>query len=306
MAIAPSLPTPTAASDDYGSPGRSAWMDIDWREHQRWIEVAGRPVNVIEMGEGPALVFIHGLSGSWQNWLEQIPVFAPSHRVIAMDLPGFGHSPMPAEKISISGYGRIVDELLDKLDVERADVIGNSMGGFIGAELAIAFSVRVSRLALVAAAGLSVEHQRSEPGLAALRRLENVLAFYSGWIATRSDWFARRARTRRAVLSIVARHPHRLPAALAAEQIRGSGKPGFIDALDALTDYPIRDRLGDIECPTLVVWGTHDRLVPLRDASEFERLIPHARKVIFEDTGHVPMLERPARFNAELERFLAE
>jgi pimeloyl-ACP methyl ester carboxylesterase len=77
-------------------------------------------------------------------------------------------------------------------------------------------------------------------------------------------------------------------------------------ALDALTSYPIRDRLSDIRVPTLIVWGTHDRLVPLKDASEFERLIPGSRKVIFNDTGHMPMLERPGRFNRLLEDFLAE
>ena len=87
--------------------------------------------------------------------------------------------------------------------------------------------------------------------------------------------------------------PTCFPPPLVAEQIRGSGKPGFVDALDALTDYPIRDRLPEIACPTLIVWGEDDKLVPVRDADEFERLIPDARKVVFPDTGHVAMLERP-------------
>ncbi len=98
-------------------------------------------------------------------------------------------------------------------------------------------------------------------------------------------------------MGVVAAHPDLLPAPLVAEQIRGSGKPGFVDALDALTDYPIRDRLPEIACPTLIVWGEDDMLVPVRDADEFERLIPDARKVVFPDTGHVAMLERPAAFN---------
>jgi pimeloyl-ACP methyl ester carboxylesterase len=279
---------------------------VDWRTHQRWVTVQGRPVNVIELGQGPPLVFVHGLAGSWQNWLEQLPVFARERRVIALDLPGFGYSPMPAEKITIPGYARTLDALCQALDVDAAAFVGNSMGGFIGAELAISSPQRVERLVLVSAAGLTIEHQRSEPGLAALRRLENILAFYTGWIAAHSEAAARRSRLRRAVLALVAAHPDQLPAPLIAEQIRGSGKPGFIDAVDALTSYPIRDRLGEIACPTLVVWGDRDRLVPVRDASEFERLIPNARKVIFEDTGHVAMLERPTRFNAVLEDFLAE
>ena len=83
------------------------------------------------------------------------------------------------------------------------------------------------------------------------------------------------------IFGIVAHHPERLPGPLVAEQVRGSGKPGFVPALDALTDYPIRDRLGEIACPTLIVWGAEDKLVPVRDADEFARLIPNARKVVW-------------------------
>ena len=89
------------------------------------------------------LVFVHGLSGTWQNWLLNIPAFMDSHRVIALDLPGFGESPMPREKISIQGYARILDGLLEQLGVESAAVVGNSMGGFVAAELALSFSTRV-------------------------------------------------------------------------------------------------------------------------------------------------------------------
>jgi pimeloyl-ACP methyl ester carboxylesterase len=290
----------------YGPDARSAWLDVDWREHQRWVQVAGAPVNVIDLGEGDPMVFIHGLSGSWVNWLENLPHFARSHRVIAMDLPGFGHSPMPADEISIAGYGRIVDELLTALDAERAVIVGNSMGGFIGAEVAIQFLTRVEKLVLISAAGLSIEHQRNEPALRLLERLDNVLIFTGGWAATRSETLTRRPKMRRQLMKLVADRAEALPAPLIAEQIKGSGKPGFVPALDALSDYPIRDRLGEIECPVLVVWGEKDRLVPVRDAYEFGRLIPQAQVVVWPDTGHVAMLERPAAFNALVDEFLAQ
>lgn len=151
----------TALPDEpgaYGATGRSEWLDVDWGAHQRWVRIGGRAVNVIELGTGPPLVFIHGLSGSWQNWLEQLPVFARDHRVVAFDLPGFGASEMPSEPISISGYARLVDALFSELGIAGAAVVGNSMGGFIGAELAIAFPPRVERLVLVSAAGLSIQH----------------------------------------------------------------------------------------------------------------------------------------------------
>jgi pimeloyl-ACP methyl ester carboxylesterase len=305
-------------ADVYGPVGRSPWLDVDWSAHQRWILADGQAVNTIELGPTRApegtdgdvrqpLVFVHGLSGCWANWLEQLPVLAAEHRVVTLDLPGFGYSPMPSGEISISGYARLLDRLLDELGIDAAAVVGNSMGGFIAAELAIAFPQRVERLVLVSAAGISTTgHPGTTRALASLRRLEAVLAATAGWVASKSDAVARRARLREALMALVVAHPGRLPAALAAEQLRGAGKPGFIQALQSILDYDIRERLPEIACPTLVVWGQRDRLVPLRDADVFVELIPHARKVVFQDTGHMSMLERPAAFNALLEEFLAE
>jgi pimeloyl-ACP methyl ester carboxylesterase len=292
---------------------RARWQDVDWRAHQRWRIVDGTPVNTIELGpengdaEAKPLVFVHGLSGSWPNWLEQLPAFAAEHRVITLDLPGFGHSPMPHEAISISGYARMLDRLLDQLEIDAAAVVGNSMGGFIGAELAIAFPQRVERLVLVSAAGISTHAPRgSAQAVPVLRRLERILMASAAWAASVSDTTMRRARLRDAALGVVIRHPSKLPAALAAEQVRGAGKPGFIQALESIIDYEIRERLSEIACPTLIVWGERDRLINVRDADIFAELIPDSRKVVFDDTGHMSMLERPEEFNALLEEFLAE
>jgi pimeloyl-ACP methyl ester carboxylesterase len=274
--------------------------------------VEDRPVNVIELGAERAqgeqtLVFVHGLSGSWPNWLEQLPVFAAEHRVIALDLPGFGHSPMPAEDISISGYARLLDHLFDQLEIDAAAVVGNSMGGFIGAELAIAFPQRVERLVLVSAAGLSTYNEpRTVRAMPTLRRLERITAAGAAWVASKSDAVALRPRLRQAALNVVMAHPSRLPAPLAAEQIRGAGTPGFMQGLEAVIDYDVSKRLPEIACPTLIVWGERDRLISVRDADIFEELIPNARKVILPDTGHMAMLERPAQFNTLLEDFLSE
>jgi pimeloyl-ACP methyl ester carboxylesterase len=306
MAATSSTPRPLERVSAYGPQDRSAWLDIDWREHQRWVTVAGRPVNVIEIGEGPPMVFIHGLSGSWQNWLENLPHFAQTHRCIAMDLPGFGYSPMPVEKITITNYGRIVDELLGALDVERAVIVGNSMGGFIANEIALQFSTRVEKLVLISAVGLSIEHMRNDRLFAGLERADELFLFWGAFLAGRSDRLTRRPRLRRALMNIAFAHPDRLPAPLMAEQLKGQGKPGFIPALGALLTYPIRDRLNEIESPTLIVWGDKDRLVPVKDAWDFHELIPDSRVIVYEDTGHVAMIERPAAFNAAVDEFLEE
>jgi pimeloyl-ACP methyl ester carboxylesterase len=214
---------------------------------------------------------------------------------------------MPAERISISGYARLLDRLLGELAIDAAVLVGNSMGGFIAAELAIAFPQRVERLVLVSAAGISTT---ANPGamraVPALLRLERIFAASAAWVASKSDTVARRARLREATLKLVVRHPSRLPAALAAEQLRGAGKPGFVQALQAVLDYDIRERLPEIACPTLIVWGDGDLLINVRDADAFAQLIPGSRKVIFKDTGHMAMLERPAAFNALLRDFLED
>lgn len=311
-----SSPTPAAATEAgpttegdpreaYGPLGRSAWMDVDWREHQRWVRVDEQPLNVIEMGEGHPIVFVHGLSGSWPNWLEQLPVFARSHRVIALDLPGFGHSPMPREQITIAGYARVLDGLLEALGVDAATLVGNSMGGFIAAELAIAYPQRVERMVLVSAAGIGTyQHPDVMRAIPWLTRAERIVAAYTAWLASKSDMVVRRRGLRNATLGLVVRHPSRLPGPLAAEQLRGAGKPGFMQALETIMHYPIEERLTEIACPTLIVWGDEDRVISLRDADVFERLIPNSRKVVFGDTGHMAMLERPAAFNELLERFM--
>jgi pimeloyl-ACP methyl ester carboxylesterase len=296
----------------FGPSTRRRWQEVDWRSHQRWVEVDGNPINTIELGPeedrgAQPLVFVHGLSGSWPNWLEQLPAFAAGHRVITLDLPGFGHSPMPRQEISISGYARMLEQLLAHLGVDAAAVVGNSMGGFIAAELAIAHPQRVERLVLVSAAGISTHNRRgSVAALPALRTLERSLMAAAAWTASKSDNVARRARLRDAALGVVVRHPSKLEAALAAEQIRGAGKPGFMQGLEAVLHYEIRERLREIACPTLIVWGDRDRLISVRDADVFAELIPNSRKVVFGDTGHMSMLERPEAFNALLEEFLAE
>ena len=298
----PGLPQLAPLPDGYGPDGRSEWLDVDWRAHLRSATVAGSRVNYVEMGSGPPLVFIHGLAGCWQNWLENIPHFARRHRVIAVDLPGFGESELPLHSITIPGYGHFVDAFLDEIGVERAPLVGNSMGGFISAEVALSHPSRVSRLVLVSAAGL-VTVRKGE--LVLVKRLAPLFHYATARTISRREHWVRRRKLRRAFLYGVATHPDLLQPELCYEIASGAGKPGFLDAFGAIFDYDFRDRLSDVKHPTLVVWGNDDRIVPVAGAHEYERLIDGSRKEIFHDTGHVPMIERPHRFNRLLEEFLA-
>jgi pimeloyl-ACP methyl ester carboxylesterase len=287
---------------EYADGDDASWSDLDWPALTRTVEIQGRSVNLVDTGgDGPALLFLHGLGGLWQNWLLNIPAFTDRYRVIAPDLPGFGRSDLPGEPISIKGYARTIELLCDELGVRDVVVVGNSMGGFIGAELAISFPTRVHRLVLVSAAGLSTEYHRKEP----LLTLARMWTLAAGHGISRAEAIVRRRRLRRAFLAAIVRYPEKLSPALTWELVQGAGKPGFLPALAALLSYSVRDRLPEIEIPVLIVWGRNDLLVPVADSADYERLIgPNARRVVFEDTGHVSMLERPTRFNRLLTEFL--
>ena len=295
------------AGNDYGKPAEPNWRDVDWSSHVKGIEIDGRRVNYVDYGgtrDGARpVILVHGLAACWQCWLEQIPrLAAEGRRVIALDLPGFGASEMPRDEISIAGYGKTVEMLCDELDLGQVVVVGHSMGGFTGAEFAIQYPQRVERLVLEAAAGISTNDLRREPLLAGARAVAAIMA--RG--AAMSRPFATRPRLRHLALQVAIRHPSRIPADFAWELIEHSGREGFEPALKAILTYDFRDRLSQIKCPTLIVWGSDDMLVPRKDADEYERVIPNSRKVVFEDTGHSPMMERPQTFNDCLVEFLAE
>jgi len=302
----PATPWQAEKADGYyGVSAEPNWREVDWPAHLHGVEVEGRRLNYVDIGEGDAtpVLFVHGLAGQWQNWLENIPRVAQERRVLALDLPGHGQSEMPREKISIQGYGRAVDAFLEALGVDKVHVVGNSMGGFVASELAIQFPARVDRLVLVSAAGISNANLYMAPALT-VGRIAQTLTTAT---AARHRSMAKRRLTRHVAIALVARHPSLLKPDLVWEGLmKGAGKASFPDAFRANLDYDFRDRLPDIEAPTLVVWGEKDSVLSVRDTDEFERMIDDARKVVMEDTGHVPMVERPRAFNEMLLGFLAE
>jgi pimeloyl-ACP methyl ester carboxylesterase len=294
--------TPADGPDPYGNP-HPEWLQIDWRGHLRRIHVVGAGVNYVEMGEGPPLLFIHGLGGSWQNWLESIPHFARTHRVIALDLPGFGSSPMPPWEISIPAYGRFLRDFCERLGVDRSSLVGNSMGGFIASEVAITEPERVDDLTLVSAAGITWARARREPAemLARMGRAAAPLVMRFEMSAIK------RAKFRRRLFGGVFHDPNALRRELLWENVVPAlESPGSFDAMRTLVGYDIRDRLEEIGVPTLIVWGRNDHVVPVPAALSYKKRIgDNAELIIFDECGHVPMIERPVRFNRVLERFLA-
>jgi pimeloyl-ACP methyl ester carboxylesterase len=304
------MPEPSAehlASDAEAAPAHvdpcPEWMEIDWRPHLHRVELPGASVNYVEIGEGEPLLFVHGLGGSWRNWLENLPHFGRGYRTIALDLPGFGESPMPEWTIDVPAYGRLISQFCDALGVERlAALVGNSLGGFVATEAVLNDPRRFEKLVLVDAAGLSLVNASKRQVNAIWRTLRLAVPRLA---APRRTWFAR-PRGRRVAFGGVIHDPERMAPPLLREQIEpGLNSLGLADALASMVGYDTRERLREIETPTLIVWGRHDRLVPLRAAYAYQRRIPHADLHIIDHAGHIPMLERPREFNTLLDDFLS-
>jgi pimeloyl-ACP methyl ester carboxylesterase len=290
-------------ASDYGN-AHPEWLKIDWRRHLHRVELPGATVNYAEIGEGEPILFVHGLAGCWRNWLENLPYFGRTHRAIALDLPGFGESPMPSWPIDMPAYGQLIHDFCEKLGIDRvAALVGNSMGGFVSTEAVIEQPARFDRLVLVSAAGISFAEAEGRRIEAQVRLFEAIVPFLAG---RRRTWLTR-AKGRQLAFGNIFRYPNRVRPELLTEQMDpGLSSPGFTDAIRAIGGYDTRHRLTEIEIPTLVVWGMHDRIVPVEAAIGYHRLIPGSRLELFERTGHVPQMERPARFNRLLDEFLAE
>jgi pimeloyl-ACP methyl ester carboxylesterase len=317
-------PSPSEGPDPYGDPDPE-WLGIDWRAELRrvsvpmpgeqQVEAAPEPdpdqptfVTYVELSPTVAdsrgtIVFVHGLSGSWQNWLENLPHFARTHRAVALDLPGFGHSPMPTWQISIESYGRLLHRFCDAIGVGDCAIVGNSMGGFISAEAAVAQPDRFEKLVLVSAAGVTSARLRRRPAETAARMATGAAPL----LMRLQERGMRRPRLRQATFKGLVKHPELLRTELLLELFHnGSGRPGFLPAVQGLIGYDILDQLDDVEVPTLIVWGRNDHVVPAQDAVQYGQHLQNSRTVVFADTGHLPQLERPVRFNRVLETFLDE
>lgn len=297
---------PPPEHDDYGvSDGE--WLRIDWKQHMRTTTVDSSlgqtEVSYVEMGQGPAVLFVHGLGGSWRNWLENIPALSHNHRVVALDLPGFGASPLPPDTITMKAYGDLIVAFADELGLDsETALVGHSMGGFISTEAVINTPERFSSLTLVAAAGITfarISQTRKELTKTAIRLLLPIAS-------ARSERNLGRKRLRSASFAGVIAHPSMISREMLWELGTYAVKsPGLLQAAYAMAGYDTRDRLSEITLPTMVIWGEQDRLVPVGAAYAYEKRIKGSELHLIDDTGHMVQMERPLRFNQVLEDFIS-
>lgn len=285
-----------AAEETYAAPDTPGWREIPWDDEVKWLELPSAGIRYVDLGEGdkPALVLIHGIGGCWQNWLQAIPRLATRRRVIAFDLPGFGSSPLPQERLTLAFYARTVEALAGALELGPTVLVGNSLGGLISVETAATYPDRVERVVLVAPAGVSVA--QLPHSLKLLCQLSAIRSAQTVGVLRRVPGFSAHP------MSPVVHEPAAFERGLLRAAFRpGGGTPGFVHALPTLIDprlpSHLRRQLGAVAAPALVVWGRDDRINPLADAQTFLAGLGTAELAVIEGCGHTPMLEHPRTFN---------
>jgi pimeloyl-ACP methyl ester carboxylesterase len=262
----------------------------------RFLDVGGLQVHYRDEGEGPVLLLLHGTGSSlhtWDGWTEAL---RDRFRVIRIDMPGFGLTgPNQNDDYRISSYVEFVEAFRKRLGLDTFALAGNSLGGLIAWRYAVAYPAQVSALVLLDPAGYRIDRPVLVFRLALIPGLS--------WLLTRLD-----------------------PRRLAGKTLRDSyGDPGKITPalVERYRDLALREgnrrafmlrasvrepgRSADIpkvRAPTLILWGSLDRLIPVEHAERFHRAIPGSALIVYPGVGHLPMEEIPERSAADASRFL--
>jgi pimeloyl-ACP methyl ester carboxylesterase len=255
--------------------------------------VFGQKIKYVDVGSGPVVVLLHGLGGNSSNWAFNISALSAKYRVIAPDQIGFGRSDKPLINYRVGTYADFLDKLLDGLNVERATLVGNSMGGWIAALYAVKYPKRVERLVLVDAAGFAPPKDLDLSTLSGLNPSTREQARYLAGLVFFNPLF----KTDAAV-----------DATLAARISAGDGYTiqSLVESIRRNEDM-LDGKLSAVKQPVLIIWGRDDGLTPLaREGEKFKKEIPSAQFVVFDQCGHVPQVERAAEFNAAVLKFLSQ
>jgi triacylglycerol lipase len=279
------LTATVCATPSFGQTGTQPQLPPD-----KTVVVLGQTLHYWDVGSGPVVVLVHGLGSKKENdWGRVVGPLSQKYRVIAPDQLGFGRSDKPMIDYSIQTYVDFLNEFLHELKIEKATLVGESLGGWISALYTLESAsdkhmIPVEKLVLVDAAGLRQDKpipDLNPSTLVAERKLLQVVFYDSSWVTDEvvKTSLAERIRenisyTVRSILS----NPM-----LPSERLDG--------------------KLGGIHVPTLVVWGKQDELLPIASGERYSKEIAGAKFVSFEKCGHVPPVEKTAEFVAAVEDF---
>jgi len=258
------------------------------------IEIYGQKIHYLEAGSGPKVILLHGLGGDSTSWAQTIPALASKYHVFAPDQIGFGKSDKPVLNYRVATLVEFLAGFYKKIGIEKATLVGNSLGGWAAAVFTTLHPEKVDKLVLVDAAGYTPKrwggqeytedlYNTLNPATAAeLKRLYGKI-FYNKLFLT--EQFIEQSFATKLKRS----DTHTINA--------------FIGSF-LRKDDNLDEQAKNIKAPTLIIWGREDELTPLAIADVFAQDIAGSKKVIIDKCGHIPQIEKAADFNVALLKFL--
>lgn len=258
----------------------------------------GIDIHYVEKGEGGTLMLVHGFTSNLFSWNEVMPELSSHYRVIALDLPGYGFSDKPEDvTYDYKLFSDSIKQFLDTKGIGKLSIAGNSMGGGTSIRFTLDHPGMVEKLILVDSAGVKFEHSPILTVMFGTPGLNNfIFSIISEGLVKRSlktcCYYNDDAVTDERA------HLYTLP-------FRTEGALNAASKTVMQNDFgSLESELGNIQAPTLIVWGEKDLLIPATAAGKFNRLIPDSKLVMIEKCGHMPQEEKPAETTAAFIDFL--
>ena len=278
------------------------WEDLDLAAATKPgqnVEVDGVDLHYVEAGSGPPLLLLHGLNGSTFSFRLLMPYLTPHFRAIALDLMGFGYSDRPQHRdYSLGAQARLVAGFLDTLGIEKASVLGHSLGGAVAMHLALEFPERVDRLILASSAS-DAETRR---GLRSSRLVRPLLPVVAAFTVQNQRF--RRMSLRSACYDPAFITPEVIEGYMGPTRVRGHLRALGSLMVDRRKDLPLEP--STISQPVLIIWGAADRWLPASHAERLRALIPNSRLTVIENAGHLVLEEQPEEAAHDIIDFLQE
>ena len=248
--------------------------------------VYGQNIHYFEVGQGPAVILLHGLGGAKEFWLANIGALAPKYHVYAIDEIGFGQSDKPLIDYKVATFTDFLHGFMQGEKIAKATLVGNSFGGWIATDFAVQHPEMVDKLVLVDAAGLTWQRPLPDlnPSTIAGWRTLIELVFYD-----------KRMVSDEGVMQAFTQHMRNNDGYTIERTVASFASPQFEDG-----------HLASIHAATLVVWGRQDELIPLASGEKLRDGITGAKLLVVEHCGHVPQIEKAAEFNQALLEFLGK
>ncbi len=266
--------------------------------HSRFIKIDGLNVHYRIEGKGEPLLLLHGFAASLHIWYPWIDLLKNKYQIIRLDLPGFGLTDMPNTRKmdGIDYYGRFINKFVKKIGIEKTHVVGNSLGGMIGWVFAAMYPKKVNKLALICAAGYFDESTKSRT-VALVTKPDFRKIIRSGlprFLIKRmlGNSFGDKNKISRFDIDLY------------YGIINREGNLLSLMKLASLDINPKPERIKNIQHPTLIMWGSKDKIIKVSNAHLFNNDLQNSQLIIYEDAGHVPQVELPKETSRDLIKFL--